>query len=237
MIKKDYVLFDGIKIPPTNLRPGGPRYSSNKYFYESAIKEANRLVNNLNLNPQSTILDIGCGPGRLPIGILKVLGNVKEYVGFDVDKEKIDWCQKHISLNNQNFKFKFINVKSERYNPTGNIAQSKFQLPLQENSFDIIYLSSVFTHLLVDDIKAYLQEFSRLLKLDGNVFVTMFVEDDVPNLTINPPEYGQNFDIRPLHFVRYNRIFFEQMVKKYNLKIKKLEYKPPGKQSIYFLSK
>jgi len=32
MRKKDYVLFGGIKIPPAKLRPGGPRYSANKYF-------------------------------------------------------------------------------------------------------------------------------------------------------------------------------------------------------------
>lgn len=44
-----------------------------------------------------------------------------------------------------------------------------------DNSFDFIFLTSVFTHMHEADIANYLEEISRMLKPGGRVFITYFL--------------------------------------------------------------
>jgi ubiquinone/menaquinone biosynthesis C-methylase UbiE len=48
-------------------------------------------------------------------------------------------------------------------------------LPFRENTFDLVFLMSVFTHMLPDDMKRYLEEISRVLKLGGRCLITFFL--------------------------------------------------------------
>ncbi len=47
--------------------------------------------------------------------------------------------------------------------------------PKADNSIDIIFLESVFTHLFESDIEHYLNESRRVLKPSGRILATMFI--------------------------------------------------------------
>ncbi|MDP3789970.1 MAG: class I SAM-dependent methyltransferase, partial [Candidatus Omnitrophota bacterium] len=47
--------------------------------------------------------------------------------------------------------------------------------PFEDESFDFIFLTSVFTHMLPDDMKNYFSEISRTLKNGGRTLVTFFL--------------------------------------------------------------
>ena len=63
-----------------------------------------------------------------------------------------------------------------------------FQIPISDRQFDIIYLFSVFSHMTSDEVQLYMGEFQRLLAPSGKMFLTAFVEEAVPDMTINPKD-------------------------------------------------
>jgi SAM-dependent methyltransferase len=207
--KKNYVKYRNVILPPRNLRYCGEAFKEDSYFIQSGIEETQRLTGSLGLTHKSYLLDIGCGPGRLPIGILKAIGEIN-YQGVDVDQKSIDWCNKYISRLHPSFRFIWVNAKNDRYNPEGIEMDGNFRLPFNFNSFDIIYLHSVFTNMLEKDVRIYIKEFSRVLKPCGRLFLTAFIEENVPDITVNPDNYLRSCH-GPLNIVRYEKNFFLSM--------------------------
>jgi len=66
------VKFNGIILPPKCRRWCGPEFRDDDYFFQSAILEAKRLKFEFGIKNNDNILDIGCGFGRLPIGLNKI---------------------------------------------------------------------------------------------------------------------------------------------------------------------
>ncbi|ELY1979868.1 class I SAM-dependent methyltransferase [Flavobacterium psychrophilum] len=64
--------------------------------------------------PQSSILDIGSGIGRMAIPFTNYLSTTGKYEGFDIVKIGIDWCTKNISSRFPNFNFKLIPLKKDK---------------------------------------------------------------------------------------------------------------------------
>ena len=63
------------------------------------------------ITPQSYILDIGSGIGRMAVPFTKYLDDTGRYEGFDIVKMGVDWCTKNISSKYPNFTFKHIELK------------------------------------------------------------------------------------------------------------------------------
>lgn len=232
------VHYGGIILPAKHLRFGGEHFRKDKDFFDSACREAERLVQHCGLTPDSRVLEIGCGPGRLPIGILQKVGDVRQYSAVDVDRKSVEWCERYIHREHPTFTFTYIDVANPRYNKKGKISQTEIRLPFVDLAFDIIYLYSVFSHLTREDVTVYCREFQRLLHPEGKVFITAFVEEDVPNMTVNPQDYQGRRWTGPLHCVRYNREFIEQLYKEHGFVVERFEYGEETEgQSAYYLSK
>ncbi len=236
--RNDFVRYNNIIIPTNRFRLCGPEFGDNQYYLESAEKEAVRLINSCGLTVESSVLDVGCGAGRLPIGIISHLGEIKAYWGVDVGFKSIQWCKRCISKEHPSFQFVHINFKNLRYNPRGKKIDNRFQFPFSDQEFDIIYLYSVFSHMVADDVKMYLKEFNRLLNVDGKVFLTGFFEEDVPEMTVNPKGYRMQWN-RALHCVRYNKVFFDELLNKYGFFIDRFDYEgeTDGQSGVYISKK
>ena len=234
---KKYVEVSGSIIPSRYSRCCGSEFKNNNFYLESAEKEANRLIDYLQCTQQSRVLDVGCGPGRLPIGILRLIGEIN-YIGIDVDLKSINWCKQYIELKHPSFKFKHLNRYNERYNKNGNKIDAGFCFDLAENSVDIIYLFSVFSHTTEEDMRAYLKDFSRILDKGGKMFFTTFVEDDVPNVSINPENYHLKCS-GPLHIVRYNKDYLFSILDEYGYSILNFTHRTEtdGQSAIYLCKK
>ena len=67
-------------------------------------------------------------------------------------------------------------------------------------------------------MRIYLKEFDRILRDNGFIFFTTFVEENVPDITFNP----ENYSIKcsgPLHIVRYNKEYIFSIIEEYGFTI------------------
>jgi ubiquinone/menaquinone biosynthesis C-methylase UbiE len=143
----------------------------------------------INLEPTASVLDIGCGIGRLAIPLTKVLNEKGRYEGFDIVKSGITWCNKHIKPKYPNFNFIHVDLKNDLYNLKTNREAKNFTFPYKDGEFDVVILTSVFTHMMPDDVNNYLKEIARVLKKDGKCFVTFFLLNDEIKSSIKKGEH------------------------------------------------
>ena len=93
--------------------------------------------------------------------------------------------------------FFHTNVLNHYYNPDGVTKASAYKFPLSDNSFDFVFLTSVFTHMFRPDLEQYLDEISRVLRPGKTAFVTMFLLNAESEQLILQGVSTQNF-IYPL---------------------------------------
>ncbi|MDT7602056.1 MAG: hypothetical protein QOF61_53 [Acidobacteriota bacterium] len=128
------------------------------------------------LKPEESVLDAGCGTGRLARPLADYLTG--EYRGFDIVKSAVKECRREIGAHHPNFRFTHADIFNSSYNPKGKIRASRFRFPYPDASFDFIFLTSVFTHLLTEDTANYLHEVARVMKPTGRALVTFFLIDE-----------------------------------------------------------
>jgi ubiquinone/menaquinone biosynthesis C-methylase UbiE len=127
------------------------------------------------LQPHESVLDVGCGIGRLAASLTGYLNGKGSYDGFDIVKLGIRWSSYHISRQYPSFKFLHADIYSAMYNPKGIYKASEYQFPYPNAKFDYVFLTSVFTHMLPPDMQHYLREIARVLKPGGRALITYFV--------------------------------------------------------------
>jgi SAM-dependent methyltransferase len=127
------------------------------------------------LRPDSRVLDVGCGIGRMAVPLTDYLNPAGGYWGFDIVETGIRWCRSRISKRFANFHFEHADVYNEMYNQRGGVAAREYRFPYESDFFDLVFLTSVFTHLLPADLEHYLSEIARVLKPGGRSVITFFV--------------------------------------------------------------
>ena len=159
-------------VPPRNKVFGGSLdYTAKGFEFLHYFTQYGGLKSNEN------VLDIGCGIGRMARPLTRYL-TTGSYVGMDVMPDGLEWCAENISSKYQNFSFQRMDVFNEYYNPGSKTEACDYRFPFPDGSFDFIYLTSVFTHLLRPDVEQYLSEISRLLSDGGRLFSTWFLLND-----------------------------------------------------------
>lgn len=131
------------------------------------------------LKPNHQILDVGCGMGRMAVPFLDYLEDDGAFYGFDIMQEGIDWCNNNIASRRDNFHFEKVDLYNPLYNKKGALDSTDFDFPYADDQFDLVILTSVFTHLMPEEIEHYLSEIARVLKPGGECLITYFLLDDV----------------------------------------------------------
>ncbi len=127
------------------------------------------------LAPGMSFLEIGSGMGRDAFQLIDELGQQGKYVGIDVQRESIVWCQKNITRDHPNIQFVHFDAMHELHNPYGAKATMDFPLPVADRSVDRAAFQSVLTHIFEDEVVHYLSEIARVLKPDGLAYVTFLL--------------------------------------------------------------
>lgn len=133
------------------------------------------FIEHCDLKPEERVLDAGCGIGRIAIPLTSYLSTEGEYRGFDIVDHGIDWCQKNISSRFPNFRFHWANIYNKAYNPNGKCQASEYKFPYKDEAFDFVFLASLFTHMLFEEMRNYLLEVSRVLRPGGRCLITFFL--------------------------------------------------------------
>lgn len=127
------------------------------------------------LSPDDRVLDVGCGIGRMAVPLTRFLSPNGSYEGFDVVAHGVQWCRQRITPRYPNFRFRCVSVRNDDYNPSGAVSALSFRFPYQDESFDFVFLTSVFTHMIPADAEHYVGEIARVLRPGGRVFGTWFL--------------------------------------------------------------
>jgi len=127
------------------------------------------------LQPDQRVLDIGCGVGRMAYPLSTYLTDQGGYWGLDIVRPAIKWCQRNIARDRKNFHFEHMDVHSRKYHPAGQVAAADYVFPFEDDQFDFICLTSVFTHMLPPDMAHYLKEIRRVLRPGGRCLMTCFL--------------------------------------------------------------
>jgi SAM-dependent methyltransferase len=170
-------LADRLRGPKRSVMP--PRASNFSGavidFEESGDTFVGVLSEVAGLTPSSKVLDVGCGMGRLAGAMARFLDRGGSYDGLDIVPEGIAWCRENIASPNGNIRFTLADVYNAEYHPTGSVAAVDFVIPFADQSFDLVVLASVFTHMVPDEVDHYLGEIARLLAPDGRCFASYYL--------------------------------------------------------------
>lgn len=126
------------------------------------------------LKPHERVLDIGCGTGRMARPLTSYLTS-GSYDGLDIVANSINWCQKTYTPRFPNFHFHFRDIYNKAYNANGTCQASEYGFQFDDKYFDLVFLTSVFTHMLPPDMENYLHEVARVLKPGGRCLITYFL--------------------------------------------------------------
>jgi SAM-dependent methyltransferase len=146
-------LHPGHKVPPAGLRYNVAGPCTIEQFLqggEQAVCDIEAALRSVDESPSQVceFLDFGCGCGRLILALENRWPDLR-ITGCDVDQQAIGWCRQH--LNHSRF------VVNHGLPPS----------PFEDDSFDLIWCGSVFTHLDENRQDRWLAEIFRILKPDG----------------------------------------------------------------------
>jgi len=211
IFKKKYIKYKGVILPPIEMRLMGEKFYNHQFYLDSVLREGERFKNVLKVNKDTEILEIGCSSGRSVIGLVEKAGPVKRYVGVDAQQKNVDWCNTYIASQHKTCEFYYIDLWHILFNPKGLLKlDEQFKLDFPANSFDIVYLQSVLPNSVDWEIRIFAKEYFRLLKPGGILFLTTFIEENVPDMTENPEGYIMKCTY-PRQIVRFEKNYFLKM--------------------------
>jgi SAM-dependent methyltransferase len=133
------------------------------------------LARECGVGADAAILDVGCGVGRIAVGLTEYLSEAGRYDGFDIVPAEIEWCRQQITPRFPQFRFQVADLRNDAYNPAGATPASQYRFPFPDRSFDVAIVASVFTHLLTPDLDNYLRELARVLVPGGRAVASFYL--------------------------------------------------------------
>jgi SAM-dependent methyltransferase len=155
-------VWDNVDLSKDHWSIVGP--GSEQQFNELGEKKLQLLLD-LGLTPESAVLDVGCGTGCLTRAMADFLNSRGCYVGTDIAKQAVDFCESRFRQPNFDF-----------------LQNTMTAIPVQDGQFDFIVFFSVFTHTFPNETVALLRDARRLLRKSGLILADVFLStrDVVP---------------------------------------------------------
>jgi len=155
ILPPDYMIYESFQMNYDN-------------YYNDSVSTAEWLISYFKKHIELKnikVLEWGCGPARIIRHLPRLLNDSCEIYGSDYNSKTIEWCKENI--------------------PVIKFSKNYLQPPLEygSNFFDVIYATSVFTHLSEEMHYAWFVELKRILKKNGIIFLTTHGDNCKPKLT------------------------------------------------------
>jgi SAM-dependent methyltransferase len=152
---------DGPPLPPRRLMVRVAGTADADWFLRSGRAAYDAIVAHVPLDSVQSVLDFGCGCGRVTRYLDGFAGTV---AGSDVNGRAIEWCRNNLG---------FARFERNALAPP---------LAFAAGSFDLVYALSVFTHLTAELQLEWRDELSRVLRPGGTLLITTHGRSYVPRL-------------------------------------------------------
>lgn len=213
-----------IPLPNEMLRQTVSRRDFGGFYFigESWALAVSRLLARVDRD-RYRVLDMGCGVGKTARFL--ALDSRIHYIGFDIFKPAIEWCRTAFRVPvGDRFRFVHFDGISKFYNPTGTIRPSDYEFPVEDGSIDVAFAASLFTHLLEEDMRAYLRQCAAKLAPDG--FALLSIKEaphDAPDAMTGTEQS-----------IRLKRDFFVSAAAESGLRLEDAGYVIGGQRALVF---
>jgi SAM-dependent methyltransferase len=160
----------GPPLPPRRLMVRVAGTADAEWFLQSGRAAYDAITAHVPLDGNESILDFGCGCGRVTRYWADFNGSV---AGSDVSSKAIDWCRENLG---------FASFLRNGLAPG---------LDIEDASFDLVYALSVFTHLTDELQLAWRDELYRVLRPGGRLLITTHGRSYLPKLE---PDEREQFE-------------------------------------------
>lgn len=143
---------DGYPLPPPELREVEDYVASGKRHFDTMLQVLARV----GVDPTEShgILDFGCGTARVARHFID-RPRAGPVWGVDINARSIAWCEANLSP-----PLRFVSCSTYPH------------LPMRDQTFDLIYAGSVFTHIS-ELAKAWFLELCRISRPGGILYLTV----------------------------------------------------------------
>lgn len=155
------VLHGDVALPPRRLMVRVAMTADADWFLRSGLAAYDAIAEHVPLGELGAVLDFGCGCGRVTRWFHDFDGEV---AGSDLSADAIEWCRDNLEF--------------------GSFVTNTLEPPLvfDDESFDLVYALSVFTHLTDELQLAWRDELRRVLRPGGTLLITTHGRSYVPRL-------------------------------------------------------
>jgi SAM-dependent methyltransferase len=128
--------------------------------FKSSFQLYNRLVCSMliksgsNIKDVRTILDFGCGVGRLFYALDATLTDGQKMFGCDLNARAVSWCRDNVG---------YADVVQN---------STRSGLPYSDGMFDVVVAVSVFTHLSLELQEFWAAEMRRIIRPGGHLMMS-----------------------------------------------------------------
>ena len=132
------------------------------------LQSPDAIIERSGIEKKMKVLEIGCGSGAFTTYIARAVGEQGEVYALDIQQKMLDQLKGKLSISKNS---NIGNIKL--------VKASAYELPFKNNSFDLVYMVSVFQEI-PDGVKA-LDEIKRVLKPAGILSISeFFIDPDYP---------------------------------------------------------